>query len=199
MTRAAVFYATREGQAQKVAEFVADTLTRTDCRVDVRDVRTNPGAIDVDAYRFIFLVASVHLGKHEPEMVAFVKAHRTKLQRVPAAFLSVSLSQVGVEDMKLPRERREQHAADVRAMIEAFLRETAWRPARVKAVAGALRYRKYNALIRFVMKRIAKRAGGATDTSHNHEYTNWRALESFVRMLANEASLEEAVEYPASA
>jgi menaquinone-dependent protoporphyrinogen oxidase len=38
------------------------------------------------------------------------------------------------------------------------------------------------------MKRIAKHAGGSTDTSRDHEYTDWVALEQFVAALAEEFS-----------
>jgi hypothetical protein len=51
-------------------------------------------------------------------------------------------------------------------------------------VAGALLYSKYNPLVRFVMKRIAKEAGAATDTSRDYEYTDWVGLDRFVVELA---------------
>ena len=59
--------------------------------------------------------------------------------------------------------------------------ETGWRPARVLPVAGALAYSRYNFLIRFVMKRIARKAGAPTDTSRDYEFTNWPALDTFIR------------------
>jgi menaquinone-dependent protoporphyrinogen oxidase len=69
-------------------------------------------------------------------------------------------------------------------MIKTFLSETGWHPTRVLAVAGALTYSKYNFLLRFIMKRIARRAGASTDTSRDHEFTDWaavdRALTDFV-------------------
>jgi len=47
-------------------------------------------------------------------------------------------------------------------------------------VAGALSYTKYNFLVRFVMKRIAKAQGASTDTSRDHELTDWEALDHIV-------------------
>jgi menaquinone-dependent protoporphyrinogen oxidase len=38
------------------------------------------------------------------------------------------------------------------------------------------------------MKRIAKEAGGATDTSRDYEYTDWVGLDRFVDELADELS-----------
>jgi menaquinone-dependent protoporphyrinogen oxidase len=47
-------------------------------------------------------------------------------------------------------------------------------------VAGALLYTQYGLLKRFIMKLIVKRQGGSTDTSVDHEYTDWAALQRFV-------------------
>jgi menaquinone-dependent protoporphyrinogen oxidase len=49
----------------------------------------------------------------------------------------------------------------------------------VKLVAGALPYTRYGWLKRAVMKRIVKRAGGSTDVSRDHEYTDWTDLWDF--------------------
>jgi menaquinone-dependent protoporphyrinogen oxidase len=109
-----------------------------------------------------------------------VKFHRAELERIPAVFLSVSLSEAGVEDPAATPERRAQAAADVQRMIDVFLKETGWHPSKVRAAAGALSYTKYNFLIRFVMKRIAKSQGASTDTSRDHDLTDWAALDHIV-------------------
>ena len=55
---------------------------------------------------------------------------------------------------------------------------------RVQPIAGALLYQEYGLLKRLVMRMIAKRAGGDTDTSRDHVYTDWEALERFAGQLA---------------
>jgi menaquinone-dependent protoporphyrinogen oxidase len=47
-------------------------------------------------------------------------------------------------------------------------------------VVAARRYREYNFLKRRMMKKIAKQGGKDTDTSRNHEYTDWNAVNQFV-------------------
>jgi menaquinone-dependent protoporphyrinogen oxidase len=56
----------------------------------------------------------------------------------------------------------------------------------VKPVAGALLYTKYNFIVRFVMKQIVKKKSGSTDTSRDHEYTDWAALDRFVEDLLHD-------------
>ena len=69
-------------------------------------------------------------------------------------------------------------------MLKRFFDETGWRPTVVMPVAGALSYSHYNFLVRFVMKQIAKKEGSGTDTSRDYEYTDWDALDAFVKEFA---------------
>jgi len=178
--KAVVFYATREGQARRVAERVAADLRARHTGVDVFDVKHLQSGIDWTPYDFACVVASAHAGRHEREMVRFVQRCRNELQRVGAVFLSLTLSEAGAEDPAKPRALREQSRADVQRMIDGFIADTGWRPERILPVAGALAYSKYNVFIRFVMKRIARKAGAPTDTSRDYEFTDWAAIDRFV-------------------
>lgn len=121
-------------------------------------------------------------------MVRFVKEHRAEIESVPNAFISVTLSEAGAERSDATPAEHAKFVSGVQEVINRFLDETGWRPKHVKPVAGALLYTRYNFLIRFVMKRIARAEGGSTDTSRDHEYTDWAALDRFVAELADEIS-----------
>ena len=175
-----ILYATREGQARRIAEHLAATVRSRGGAAEVVDASRVPPGFSLDAYAGAILCASVHVGKHEAEMSKFVKQHRDELERMPAAFLSVSLSEAGAEAEGATPEQRTRSAAEAQRMIDAFLEETGWHPSKIRAVAGALMYTKYNFLVRFVMKQIARQAGGSTDTSRDHEYTDWEALDKLV-------------------
>ena len=178
--RAAVFYATREGQARHVAEHVAASLRAHGFETDVIDVRRLYGRVDWAAYQTALVVASVHVGHHEREMRRFVERYRDELHNIPAAFLSLTLSQAGAQDPGAPREKRDLAHADAVKMIDVFAAETGWLPARSLTVAGALAYTKYGFLTKLIMKRIARKAGASTDTSRDHEFTDWQAVDDFV-------------------
>jgi len=175
-----VLYATHQGQTQRIAEHMADSVRAHGLLADVVNAAHIPEGLSLDVYSAAIVAASVHLGRHEKEIVRFVKDHVKDLERIPTAFLSVSLSEAGAEDATAPPENRARAAADATRMIDAFLAETGWHPSSIKAVAGALLYTKYNFLLRFVMKRISHQAGGTTDTSKDHEYTDWGALDKLV-------------------
>ena len=190
--RAAVFYATREGQARRVAERVAAGLQERGLDVDLFDVRTLHNSPSWPAYRAIFVVASVHLGRHEREMRRFVTQYHGELEGAGASLLSLSLSQAGAQDEAAPPDRRRQASADVRRMIDAFVADTGWTPVHTLPVAGALAYSKYNFLVKLVMKQIARHNGASTDTSRDWEFTDWQAIDGFVRFVAEHADLARA-------
>jgi menaquinone-dependent protoporphyrinogen oxidase len=185
MKRACILYATREGQTKKVAQYVASTLSAAGIdSVDIRDVKDSGDDIYVGDYAAMIVAASVHLGEHEPEIIDFVKTHRYGLEKVPTAFISVSLSEAGAERVSATAAQHVRFAADVQKVLNRFFQQTGWTPSAVMPVAGALPYSKYNWLIRFVMKRIASKAGGDTDTSRDYEYTDWPALGRFITEFA---------------
>jgi menaquinone-dependent protoporphyrinogen oxidase len=142
-------------------------------------------AVKLGQYAAAVVASSVHAGRHESEMVRFVKEHIADLENLPSAFLSVTLSEAGAERPDATPEAHAKFVADVQKVISRFFEDTGWHPKRVKLVAGALLYTKYNFLVRFVMKRIAKAAGASTDTSRDYEYTDWVGLDQFVAELAD--------------
>ena len=166
-----------KGHTRKIAEHVAANLGRHGFDTSVRNVCDEIAKIDLTRYSGAILAASVHLGKHEWDMVRFVKEHLAELDCLPNAFLSVTLSEAGVERPGHSPEVRMRCEVGVKEVIDKFVNETGWHPTHVKAIAGALPYTKYNPLVRFVMKRIAKSEGGDTDASRDYDYTDWAALD----------------------
>jgi menaquinone-dependent protoporphyrinogen oxidase len=69
--------------------------------------------------------------------------------------------------------------------VDEFLARTGWKPGESTSFAGALRYRKYNPVIRLLMRLIVGMAGGETDTSRDYEYTDWQAVERFAVRFAS--------------
>jgi menaquinone-dependent protoporphyrinogen oxidase len=177
---AGIFYATREGQTRKIAERIAHTLGTYGVEAHLYDVRDSDGPIDWARYGMVWVAGSVHAGHHEREIVRFAKRHREELVRRRAVFVSVTLSEAGAEDVHAPAERRRQSALDARRMIDAFVQESGWKPTWSFPVAGALAYTRYNWLVRRIMARIARQYGASTDTSVDHEFTNWPLLDRYV-------------------
>ena len=108
-----ILYATREGQTRRIAEHVAAELRGRGFAVTVTNVRDYTARSNLNACTAAILAASVHVGRHEPEMLQFVKEHRGELECRPTAFLSVTLSEAGAERSDTTPEEHSQFVADV--------------------------------------------------------------------------------------
>jgi menaquinone-dependent protoporphyrinogen oxidase len=170
MLRILIAYDTTEGQTRKIALHMANALSSGGKNVQVIDIRRRPTGFTLDGFDAILIGASIHMSKHSRQLSEFVRRHIARLNAVPSGFFSVSLSAAGSENER----------ADASHFVEEFLQETGWNPAIKATFAGGLLYREYGFLKRWMMRRIAREAGKDTDTSKNHEYTDWAAVDRFV-------------------
>jgi menaquinone-dependent protoporphyrinogen oxidase len=168
MSRVLVLYGTTEGHTAKIAGEIADTLRANGIGVDVVEAGMDaPRAGDYDG---VVVAASVHASRYQRSVRQWVQNNRVAFAGKPSAFVSVSL---GVLQWQ-PEVQRE-----VNAIVDRFLMTTGWRPMWTKSVAGALAYTKYGWLTRWIMQRIAAKAGGDTDTTRDYEYTDWQDVRAF--------------------
>jgi menaquinone-dependent protoporphyrinogen oxidase len=171
-----VFFASTEGQTRLIALRLAAVLHEQGIDCQTIDVSTpEASTMDWTHVRGAVVGASLHLGQHQQSAARFVHAHAAALNAVPSAFFSVSLSAAS-------KNRSEVDTAE--HIAHAFPAAHGWRPTFVCSVAGRLAYREYNILTRFVMKRIARKEGGPTDTSCDHELTDWDQVDRLGREMA---------------
>jgi menaquinone-dependent protoporphyrinogen oxidase len=173
MARILILYGTTEGQTLRIAESIRETLIARGDQVDVVEAgRTGPNPSE---YAGIVVAASVHGGRYQRHVRSWVRRNVYALGNKPTAFVSVSL---GVLQHEAAVQR------EVQAIVNRFLLSTGWRPTITKNVAGALMYRQYGWLKRWIMKRISAKAGGETDTSRNWVYTDWNDVGVFAAQFA---------------
>lgn len=168
--RILILYGTTDGHTGKIAQRLGGMLQILGAHVDVVDAGGGvpvPGPHD---YAGVIVAASVQAGGYQRGVGRWVSANAEALRSKPSAFLSVCLG-VLQNDPGVQRE--------VAAIVDRFLSRLSWKPSLTKTVAGALLYTRYNWLKRWVMVRITRKAGGATDTSRDYEYTDWEDLRAF--------------------
>ncbi|MBI1334711.1 MAG: protoporphyrinogen oxidase [Armatimonadetes bacterium] len=171
-------YGTTEGHTRTIAQRMGGYIRSQDHVVDVvdsADVREN---LDLTKYDAFVLAGSLHQGFHQRPLAHFIKHHLDQLTKKPSVFLSVSLTAV---------HKDREHQEEVQKCIKRFLAETGWEPTKTRPVEGALKYIEYDWFKRMIMKSIAKKEGGDTDTSHDHEYTDWEGLEVFLEGFLQES------------
>jgi menaquinone-dependent protoporphyrinogen oxidase len=173
MSRILVLFGTTDGQTARIAAAVGATLRNQGADVDV--IAAGTAAVRPEDYAGVIVAASVHAGGYQRTVRRWVRAHAPALDARPTAFVSVCLgilqADPGVQE-------------EVAATPRRFAASAGWHPAVVKIVAGALPYTRYNWFTRRLMKRIAAKAGGDTDTSRDYEYTDWADLRTFAVQFA---------------
>lgn len=173
--RILVVYGTSHGQTAKVASHVADRLTAAGCEVTLANVDAPPNGLSLHAFTGVIVGSPILYGRHLRRVRRFVRAHRDALNAVPSAFVSVS----GSAASQLESER-----AKARECVGQFLDETGWHPTYTETIGGALAYTKYGPVLRWLARRGAEKAGGPTDTSRDHEFTDWARVDRFAATFA---------------
>jgi menaquinone-dependent protoporphyrinogen oxidase len=172
--RVLVVYASTHGHTAKVAARVARTLEAAGLQVEVREVEAARG-VGVGRYDAAVAGGSVHLGRHQDELVAWARSHAVVLDAMPSAFFSVCLAAA---------EDTDEARAAARDYIDDFEDDTGWTPARTATFAGALQYREYDFPTRLAMRLLMARGGHPTDITTDVEYTDWDAVDRFARDVA---------------
>lgn len=173
-TRLLVVHAGKYGQTRKVAERIAARLRDSGADVEIADVRTSPPD-DLDRYDALVIGGAVHQGNHLRALERWMRAHDTAINARPTAVFSVSLS---ASDVGGPGH------ADATNHLDELLTRTGVVADRRTVVAGALAYRRYRPLVRWMMRRLARRKGLPNDTGSDVELTDWDAVDRFAELVA---------------
>ncbi len=169
MKKIAIVYATRYGQTEKIARYIAKKIQQPG--ISTRLVKANtkqPPESDVDS---IICGGPVYRGNFPGPLLAWVRTNLPFLADHPCAFFSVTLNAADKHDSARTADDD---------LLKKFMTQTAWTPSHLASIAGALKYRDYFWLLRILMKRISRKAGGDIDTSKNYEYTDWEVVDGFV-------------------
>src|SRR3712207_5907947 len=158
MAKLIIVYGTGEGQTKKIAERIAETGRRHGHIVDVMNGRSVPATFSPDGYDAVVVGASIHMGRYPGYILDFVKTHLAYLNRTPSAFFTVCLTAAQPD---------EESKRTVKEYVAQFEQAAGWQPAKVGTFAGALKYREYWFVQRFVMKMIARQMDQPTDTSRD--------------------------------
>ena len=174
MSRILVAYASHYGQTRKIARRVAEHLRAQGHHVEVADALAGRHAVPPPAdYDAVVLGSRVENGRHAAEIRDYLREHRAGLREIPTAFFSCSMSAANRSDDRDPQ-----------GYLRKLFGEVGWQPTLAAAFAGGLPYRKYRWFMRLIMKQISRRAGHPTDTTRDHEMTDWNAVGQFADDLA---------------
>ncbi len=177
MKRILILYATRQGQTAKIAERIGKHLAEAGATVLLCNAadKATQASLDLDAFDLLVFGASMHAGGLEKELTRFIKSHRDEIATKKRSFFLVLMSAATKDPV-----RRAASLADALAKMNARI-EVPFDD--LEMIAGALMYTKYPLPIKWIMRHIAKQEGGSTDTSTDHEYTDWEQVRRYAERL----------------
>jgi menaquinone-dependent protoporphyrinogen oxidase len=156
-----------QGHTARVAARVAEVLREGGVVVDDVAAGTAPSPAGYDG---VVLGDPVHYGRHSRVVRRYATVHHEALAATPSALFQLCLASAG---------EGPEPAAEAESYVQAFRDATGLAPDVVGTFAGALAYTRYGWLKRRLLRTIASRQGLSTDTSRDHDYTDWPAVDRF--------------------
>lgn len=174
--RVLIIYGTSYGQTEKIANRMSDGLRRRGFVVELCNAATHRPLLPLEQYAGVVVGCSLIARGHQPAIKAFISEHVSTLNQVPSAFFQVSASAGSAS----PHARQA-----AQRILDDFLAKEGWTPLLSESLPGAINYTRYNLLLKWYMKKASAKNGGSTDTSRDHEYTDWDQVERFANAIAS--------------
>lgn len=169
-----ITYASRDGQAQRIAIKLAEHLHAVDFDCQLLDLHAEvPDRNALSQASLVVLVAAVRYGKHLAVATQWLERDSDLLNTRPLAVVSVNLT------------ARNAHKRDINsnAYLRRLLHRYGLKTVAACAIAGKLDYPRYRWVDRQMIRMIMALTGGPTDPRVSTEFTDWSAVESFAGQL----------------
>ena len=169
-----IYYATRDGQARKIAAHIAERLAAQGIAAAPQDLAAAPPTPQILAQAPLVVgVLAVRYGRHLAPSDRLIAAYRACPAPPPLVLASVNLT---------ARKPGKDNADN--AYLRKLIERNQLAPALATAFAGKLDYPRYRFLDRQVIRFIMLLTGGPTDPTASVEYTSWDAVDAFAEKIA---------------
>ncbi len=163
-----MFYGTAEGHTFKIAQTISERIQAAGHDAKLKDASQRVSDIDLDNLDAFLAAAPVHQQRHPDAVIDYIKLHSERLNALPSALISVSLSAAFTDGH-----------AEAQSYADRLLDRTGWRPTALHLAAGALRYDKYDFFQEQIIRHIVLKGRDVDELSGEHEFTDWAALKAF--------------------
>jgi menaquinone-dependent protoporphyrinogen oxidase len=165
----AVFYSTRDGQSERIAQRIATCLRDSGATTTLH--RLTLGAqLTIEAQSCaIVAILAVRYGRMLPEAAEFLTLYASREHAPPLALAVVSL-------VARDKSRR---TPQTNPYLRKTLARYGLRPALATAFAGRLNYPKYRFFDKQIIRLIMALTGGVTDGYSDIDYTDWAQVDVF--------------------
>lgn len=172
-----IAFASKEGQTEKIANYIAEVIRQHGHQATTLSCEHLPQHFNTAPFNAVIIGGSIHMGKYPGYLKDFITSHLDWLNQVPSAFFTVCLA---------IHSKTEKARIEANSYGPAFSKQAHWQPTLMETFAGANKYTQYGFIIRIIMQHIAKKEGRSTDSSQDHEYTDWDKVTKFTEQFLAE-------------
>ena len=173
MSNVLIVYSTTDGHTEVICSHLADVVGGSGnevVAVSIDDVHP----LDLESFDKIVVGASIRYGKHDKKVYDFIADNQSLLDGKPNAFFSVNVV----------ARKPEKNQPDTNPYLKKFLKEISWQPKQLAVFAGKIDYPRYNFFDRNIIRFIMWMTKGPTDPSATIEFTDWKQVEAFGRIVS---------------
>lgn len=167
-----IIYSTTDGHTRKICERLKQVVETEAHRVELVSI-DDASQVDLNSFDKIVVGASIRYGKHGKRVYEFVRRNQGLLDGKPNAFFSVNVV----------ARKPEKNRPETNPYLKKFLKQISWRPRQLEVFAGKIDYQLYRFWDRQIIRFIMWMTRGPTDLGTVAEYTDWRQVETFGRLI----------------
>lgn len=167
-----ILYSSTDGHTIKICRYLQQIIEQHGDEATLVSVE-NAADIDLQHYDRVIIGASIRYGKHSPLIVDFINSNTAILDTLPNAFFSVNLV------ARKPAKRD----PETNPYLRILLKQISWKPMEIAVFAGKLDYPRYKLTDRMMIRLIMWMTGGPTERNAVVEYTDWKQVENFGRLV----------------
>ena len=171
MAQTLIIYSTTDGQTTKICnKLIEESFDKNAKLCSLEDAFKE----DLKNYKKIIIGASIRYGKHNPDVLNFVKKNINFLNKVKTAFFSVNVV----------ARKKEKNTPSTNPYVIKFIDQTNWKPTNIGVFAGKVDYPEYKFFDKYIIKFIMWITKGPTDISKSYEFTNWSEVKKFGEVIS---------------
>ena len=167
-----ILYSTKDGHTLEICQRLRQVLEKHAHQITLLSIDENR-SMDLGAFDKIVIGSSVRYGKHSPQVFDFIKENSITIESKPNAFFSVNLV----------ARKAEKNQPHTNPYLQKFLGQISWKPKNLAVFAGKIDYQRYRFWDRLIIRLIMWMTKGPTDPKSTIEYTNWKQVEDFGKLI----------------
>jgi menaquinone-dependent protoporphyrinogen oxidase len=172
MANILITYSTTDGHTRSICKHL-QKLVAEQHDVVLSAMDDDPG-IDLTPFDKVVIGASIRYGKHQQQVLDFIKRNQVTLDSRPNAFFSVNVV----------ARKPEKNTPETNPYLQKFLKKIAWEPQNLAVFAGKIDYPRYGFVDKHMIRFIMWMTKGPTDLTATIEFTDWNKVDEFGELIS---------------